>query len=84
MSREILKATLAFYLRKQDFDFEGFWDSMVPCFEPPQPPRTYMLWTWELLFPGETWANYHPEAIEDRWLDRNILHRSPPNKDQKA
>jgi hypothetical protein len=74
-SREILKATLAFYIRKADFDAERFWNSLLPSFDAPKPARAFLLWTWETLFPNEQWMDCHVESLERLGPTSQMLQR---------
>ncbi len=52
------KANLAlrYYLSHPTIDFERVYESVLPPFDPPHPPKEFFLWIWEELFKDEDYS----------------------------
>ncbi|GGJ30511.1 hypothetical protein [Paenibacillus hunanensis] len=54
--KEVANLALRYYLSHPTIDFEGVYESVLPPFDPPHPPREFFLWIWEELFKGEDYS----------------------------
>ncbi len=48
--KKIASLALRYYLSHPTVDFERVYESTLPPFDPPNPPRDFFLWIWEELF----------------------------------
>jgi hypothetical protein len=60
--KEQFKWTLSFYLTTGTIDFEDEFDACLIAFDPPDDPKLFFIWLWELLFPDE---GYMVENLDD-------------------
>lgn len=51
--RKLANLALRYYLSHPTIDFEGVFESILPPFDPPNPPRDFFLWIWEELYGGK-------------------------------
>jgi hypothetical protein len=53
--RERIRLAYRYYLTKGGINFEGWFESLLPPFDPPNDARLFFLWAWEECFPGESY-----------------------------
>jgi len=59
------KLALSYYLSKDNYDFEGVFESCLPPFDPPKNPRDFFVWLWEELFGNEDYKISDVESFKE-------------------
>lgn len=54
--KKVADLALRYYLSHPAMDFERVFESILPPFDPPNPPRDFFLWMWEELFESKDYS----------------------------
>lgn len=68
--RSLAKFSLSYYLTTNLFDFGNIFDTYLIAFEPPNSPKLFFIWLWEVLFNN---SNYKMKDINNIKIS-NYIH----------
>ena len=64
--KEQFKDTLAYYLSTDRADFSYEFEACLIAFDPPDEPKSFYIWLWEVLFPNDSYKiNDEQEFLEN-------------------